>query len=134
MATKKKVKNGAELLKLFKEYSEHAKANPKKVEVYNQKLDKVITLNKEVPLTQVGFSNYCGFYTRYYLREDGYNYNNNPELGFKEASDQIKASINADQTEGSMAGIYHHGIAGSLLALKQHVEVKEEKTITIDFT
>ncbi len=55
MSTEKNIKTPEKFYEHFEAYRKHCKANPKKENYWSSKLDKEVSVSREVPLTWDGF-------------------------------------------------------------------------------
>lgn len=98
----------------FEEYVKWTKANP----AYHNKVSAgaVIPVPTERPLTIVGFCNYAG------ISKDTFrNYEHQEE--FFDLLARVRETIEADQLEGALVGIYEAGIVARVLHLADRTDV-----------
>lgn len=114
------IKDPEELWELFLKYKEDTKATPRfKVETTQR--GQLIQVPLEVPLTMVGFYNYCyqrvGNVYQYFEQKDVYS-------EFLAICRAIRSQVEQDQIEGGMVNIYNPSITQRLNGLSDKREVE----------
>lgn len=114
------IKDPEELWELFLKYKEDTKATPRfKVETTPR--GQLIQVPLEVPLTMVGFYNYCyqrvGNVYQYFEQKDVYS-------EFLAICRAIRSQVEQDQIEGGMVNIYNPSITQRLNGLSDKREVE----------
>jgi len=131
MGRHKYIESPESLWELFEQYTKDAKSSPIKVTDWVVGMAKVVTREKERPLTMEGFDLYCfkqGIITsleQYFSnREKRYE-------SFVGICSRIKQAIRADQIEGGMAGIYNPSITQRLNNLVEKVQEDGTKEVIV---
>ena len=128
MGNKKYIESPEKLWKLFEEYTKQTKGSPILVQDHVGKDAKMVYREKEKPLTDKGFYNYCrrniGCVRQYFDNQDKL-YDD-----YIAICRAIKEEIDQDQIEGGMTGIYNPSITQRLNGLVDKKEVSE-KVITV---
>jgi hypothetical protein len=135
MAGRPKILESPEYLyTLFEDYKKHCKENPILVQDYVGKDAMMVYREKERPLTDKGFYNYCRKITGHHVKQ----YFDNQDKLYNEyiaICRAIKDEIDQDQIEGGMAGIYNPSITQRLNNLSENLDVKVNKPhIIIDWS
>lgn len=126
----KYIESPEKLWQLFGQYRKEVKTNPILVKDWVGKDGDQVYREKERPLTDKGFYNFCrrniGCVKQYFDNQD------NLYTDYITICSHIKEEIDQDQIEGGMAGIYNPSITQRLNNLTDKVESKQEITqITI---
>ena len=126
----KYIESPEKLWQLFEEYRKEVKSNPILVKDWVGKDGDQVYREKERPLTDKGFYNFCrrnvGCAKQYFDNQD------NLYKDYITICSHIKEEIDQDQIEGGMAGIYNASITQRLNHLVEKVDSKQEITqITI---
>tara|TARA_R110000868_G_scaffold203335_2_gene451166 strand:- start:884 stop:1285 length:402 start_codon:yes stop_codon:yes gene_type:complete len=130
MGKQKFIKTPEDMWALFLAYKKEVKANPLKIKDWVGKDAKGVYREKERPLTDKGFYNFCRSKVgcaRQYFENAGKLYGD-----YVTICSHIKEEIDQDQIEGGMAGIYNPSITQRLNGLVEKQEVKHEIT-SFDF-
>jgi hypothetical protein len=129
---KKYIESPEELLRIFNEYCMHVKSHPILKQVFVGRDGAEKFEQREKPLTQIGFRNYCREnYTcvkRYLDKDESYK-------DYFDVVDYIRDKCLQDNIDGAMVSIYHHGIAGMINNLVKQVEnknINENRNIQIN--
>ena len=138
MPTEKNIKPPEKLFKLFEQYKTHCKASPKKENFWNSKLDKEVSVSREIPLTWNGFD--------IWLRKKGIitrldHYRQNLDDRYSEYVYIVHAigkEIYEDKLTGAAANIFNASIIARDLGLTDKQDVdhtsKGEKLSPINIT
>lgn len=124
MGKNKYIESPEKLWEYFLSYKAEVKKNPIKVQDYVGKDAEMVYREKEKPLTDKGFYNYCrrnvGCVKQYFDNQDKL------YTEYITICSHIKEEIDQDQIEGGMAGIYNASITQRLNGLveKQETEIK----------
>jgi hypothetical protein len=126
----KYIESPERMWELFLQYRKEIKTNPILVKDWVGKDGEQVYREKERPLTDKGFYNFCrrniGCVKQYFDNQD------NLYTDYITICSHIKEEIEQDQIEGGMAGIYNPSITQRLNNLTDKVESKQEITqITI---
>lgn len=128
MGKPKYIETPEKLWELFEEYAISVKNTPKLVQDYVGKEAMMVYREREKPLTDKGFYNYCrrkiGCVKQYFDNQDKL-YDE-----YVTICRAIKDEIDQDQIEGGMTGIYNPSITQRLNGLVDKKEI-EQKTITV---
>lgn len=119
----KNIESPEKLWEYFNDYKPHCKTYPKKWNYWSSKLDKEVSVNREVPITWEGFESWL-YERKIIVRLD--DYKTNKDGRYKEFADVIHAISNEiwqDQYNGAAAGIYQQNIVARRLGL---VDKREE--------
>lgn len=126
MGKHKYIETPEKIWELFLEYRKDVKDNPKRVQDYVGKDAEMVFREKERPLTDKGFYNFCrrnvGCAKQYFDNQDNL-YNE-----YITICRAIKEEIDQDQIEGGMVGIYNPSITQRLNGLVDKKEI-EQKTV-----
>ncbi|WP_136465517.1 terminase small subunit [Flagellimonas onchidii] len=127
----KKILTPKKLYQYFEEYKKWVKENPKIVEHYNPKLDKVVELKREIPLSIMGFRGYLS--EKNIIRHvKDYIYNTKGMYEeFDDIAQKIVAECQADQFNGGATHIFEKNIITRILGLAEKQEVKTEEKVKI---
>lgn len=133
MGRKKNIKSPEQLWQYFEEYKKDTKANPKKENFFSAKLGRQVSVDREVPLTWVGFSAW--------LNRNGYisdlgDYRKNKGGRYEEYAPTIKIidnEIYEDKFGGAAAGVYSPSFIGKDIGLveKRSDEVDLKGSVSI---
>ena len=136
MGLKKAIESPALLHELFLEYVKKTKSNPRRRMDFKGSDVQTVHYELEVPLTMVGFENYCfekgviSDLSHYFSNKDG-RYED-----FVAICSRIKAMIRQDQIEGGMVGLYNPSITQRLNSLvdksQSETTVKAEQPLFPD--
>lgn len=126
MPTKKNIESPEKLYEHFLSYVKYCKENPKKENFYSSKLDKQVSVDREVPITWNGFDIWLRKNKILAKLED---YKANSQGRYSEYSEIIRViqkEIYEDKFAGATAGIYQHNIIARDLGLsdKKELDVK----------
>lgn len=126
----KYIESPERMWELFQEYKKEVKSNPILVKDWVGKDGDQVYREKERPLTDKGFFNFCrrkvGCVKQYFDNQDKL------YTDYISICSHIREEIDQDQIEGGMAGIYNPSITQRLNNLTDKVESKQEITqITI---
>jgi hypothetical protein len=120
MGKNKYIETPERMWELFQEYKAEIKSNPIIVKDWVGKDALTVNREKERPLTDKGFYNFCrrkvGCARQYFENQDKL-YDN-----YITICSHIKEEIDQDQIEGGMAGIYNASITQRLNNLTDKVE------------
>ena len=129
MPTKKNIPTPEALYKYFERYKKYTKANPKKENFYNNKEDKQVSVNREVPYTWNGFQ----IWLRHNLiiaKLEDYKVNTQGRYSeYTEVVELIEHEIYQDKIQGATAGIYNANIVARDLGLRDKTEVTVKSPI-----
>lgn len=127
MPTKKNIESPRKLYEYFERYKKHCKANPKKQYVFIPSMKKQMPIDKEVPLTWVGFEVWLNK-NKIIAKLDDYEANSkNRYSEYSAIIRTIKKEIREDKLTGAAAGIYQHNIIARDLGLVDKSESKVTK-------
>jgi hypothetical protein len=126
----KYIESPERMWELFQKYKKEVKSNPILVKDWVGKDGDQVYREKERPLTDKGFFNFCrrnvGCVKQYFDNQDKL------YTDYISICSHIREEIDQDQIEGGMAGIYNPSITQRLNNLTDKVESKQEITqITI---
>jgi hypothetical protein len=126
----KYIESPERMWELFQKYKKEVKGNPILVKDWVGKDGDQVYREKERPLTDKGFFNFCrrnvGCVKQYFDNQDKL------YTDYISICSHIREEIDQDQIEGGMAGIYNPSITQRLNNLTDKVESKQEITqITI---
>lgn len=126
MPTKKNIETPEKLYEHFLSYVKYCKENPKKENFYSSKLDKQVSVDREVPITWNGFDIWLRKNKILAKLED---YKANKDGRYTDYADIIRVihkEIYEDKFAGATAGIYQHNIIARDLGLsdKKELDVK----------
>ena len=110
MPTDKNIKSPDILYSHFEKYREECKKSPKLENIYNYKADRTVPIEREIPLTWVGFENYL---RRKKIITTLQDYEFNKDGRYKEYITIVRAiknEIYEDKYIGAVAGIFQHNI------------------------
>lgn len=116
---------------LFESYKKEVKDNPKRVQDYVGKDGMMVYRDRERPLTDKGFFNYCrrkiGCARQYFDNQD------NLYTDYIAICRAIRDEIDEDQLDGGMTNIYNSSITQRIQGLvdKKQVEDLTPKKITV---
>ena len=123
MPTEKNIKTPAALYKLFEEYKEKCKANPKKENIWNSREGKQVSLDREVPYAWVGFEVFL-FKKKIITRLEHYKSNEGGRYSkYMDIIHAINQEIVEDKMDGATVGIYQHNIIARDLGLTEKKDV-----------
>lgn len=130
MPTEKNIKTPDELYSHFEAYKDFCKSSPKKENFYSSKLDKEVSVSREVPLTWNGLE--------IYLRRKGIiakldDYQSNKDGRYSEYAAIIRTigiEIYEDKFAGAAAGIFQHNIIARDLGLADQKTVELKKSLS----
>jgi hypothetical protein len=134
MAKHKYIETPEKLWELFEEYVDSVKKSPIRVQDYVGKDAVMVYRDRERPLTDKGFYNYCrrniGCVRQYFENQDKL-YDE-----YITICRAIKDEIDQDQIEGGMTGIYNPSITQRLNGLvdKKETDIRIETPAVIDWT
>ena len=117
MPTDKNIKSPDILYSHFEKYREECKKSPKLENIYNYKADRTVPIEREIPLTWVGFENYL---RRKKIITTLQDYEFNKDGRYKEYITIVRAiknEIYEDKYNGAVAGIFQHNIIARDLGL-----------------
>jgi hypothetical protein len=128
MGKRKYIETPVKMWELFLEYKKEVKDNPTLVQDYVGKDAEMVYREKERPLIDKGFFNFCrrkiGCVRQYFENQDG-RYSN-----YIRICSRIKRNIHDDQITGGMTGIYNPSITQRLNNLTdRHDVTSEDKAI-----
>ena len=123
-----------DIVKLWFDYKEDTKDNPKYDYVVNQRSGEVIPVPKERPLTQVGFYAYVynktGHHIHHYFEQKNTSYTE-----FLGILTHIENERKADILEGAAANIFNANISARIEGIKDNQDVttndKDINSVTI---
>ncbi len=122
MGNTKNIETPGKLYEYFGKYRADAKKSPKRENFYSSKLDKQVSVDREIPLTWVGFDVWLRK-NKIIAKIEDYKANTNDK--YSEFSDIIRAindEIYNDKFNGAVAGIYQHNIIARDLGLVEKSE------------
>jgi len=129
MSTQKNIKTPEILYQHFEAYKKQCKKSPKKENFWSTKLDKQISVDREIPYTWNGFEIWLrknGIIVRLddYKADKGGRYTD-----YADIIHTIDAIIYEDKVTGATAGIFQHNIIARELGLtdKKDITSKGEK-------
>jgi hypothetical protein len=126
MGKHKYIESPKKMWELFLEYKDEIKSKPINVQDYVGKDGVMVYRQKERPLSDKGFYNYCrkkiGCVKQYFDNQDKL-YDE-----YITICSHIKDEIDQDQIEGGMVGIYNPSITQRLQGLTDKQEHKHEVT------
>lgn len=113
------------LWSMFKDYVEHTKSNPRRIQDYVGKDAEMVYRDKEVPLTMEGFEDYVAELPDMPWSLDQYFANREGRYeDFVSICSRIKRAIRTDQIQGGMVGQYNPSITQRLNGLVERTEAK----------
>ena len=127
----KYIQTPEKMWELFLDYKKEVKDNPKRVQDYVGKDGMMVYRDRERPLTDKGFFNYCrrkiGCARQYFDNQD------NLYTDYIAICRAIRDEIDEDQLDGGMTNIYNSSITQRIQGLvdKKQVEDLTPKKITI---
>lgn len=133
MGLHKMIKSPDILWGMFKDYVNHVKNNPRKVQDYVGKDAEMVYREKEVPLTMEGFEDYVAEIDGMPMSLEQYFSNRDERYSdFVAICSRIRRAIRRDQIEGGMVGQYNPSITQRLNGLvdKKEVDGKQKVTFT----
>ena len=131
MGIKKYIQTPEILYDLFVEYKTYAKNNPKLENIYDAKKGEQVSITREIPLSMVGFENFC--FSKGVIKElrDYFSNKDSRYTKFASICSRVRAEIRQDQIDGGMVGIYNTSITQRLNGLvdKQEHTVRSEQPL-----
>jgi hypothetical protein len=132
MAKHKYIETPEKLLKIFEEFKEYTKSNPRYRHQLCQRTGEMVKEPLEVPLTIEGFRVYC--YNVHKVTV--HHYFTNPEGSYddyRNVCTHIKEEIRQDQINGGMVGQYNPSITQRLNGLVEKSQVEQDGKIEVVF-
>lgn len=122
MPTQKNIASPETLYQYFEQYRQHTKANPKKYHHWSNRLEKQVSVDREIPLTWKGFE--------IWLRQQGIiakldDYEANKDSRYGEYAAIIRAikdEIYDDKFTGAAVGVFQHNIIARDLGLMERTD------------
>ena len=133
MPTDKNIKTPEKLYSYFEKYKDYCKQNPKKENIWNSRSEKEVSLNREIPITWVGFENYLRKQKVITTLQD-YEFNKDERYNeYITIVRAIKDEIYEDKNNGAVTGIFQHNIIARDLGLVDKKDVEHKgSAITIN--
>ena len=129
MPTDKNIKTPDELLAHFEKYKKACKANPKKENIWSNKQDKQVSLDREIPLTWDGFEIWLRK-NKIISRLDDYKFNKDDRYTeYAYILHAIGREIYEDKLTGAVAGVFNGNIIARDLGLKEQSEISGNVSI-----
>lgn len=122
MPKPKLIKTPEDLMKLFNDYKKEVKSKPFIVTDWVGGMGKMVQRKKEKPLTMVGFRVYCALQNitiNHYFANTDKSYEQ-----YRTICNAITESIQQDQIEGGMAGVYNSSITQRLNNLVERTQTE----------
>jgi len=132
MGKHKYIETPEKLLKIFEEFKEYTKSNPRYKYQLCQRTGEMVREPLEVPLTIEGFKVYC--FNVHKATVD--HYFKNSEGAYEEyrpICTHIKEEIRQDQIHGGMVGQYNPSITQRLNGLVEKSQVEQDGKIEVVF-
>jgi hypothetical protein len=132
MGKHKYIETPEKLLKMFEEFKEYTKSNPRYRHQLCQRTGEMVREPLEVPLTMEGFEVYC--YKNYKVTVSNYFENRNDSYkDYYTICTYVKKEIRQDQINGGMVGQYNPSITQRLNGLVEKSQVEQDGKIEVVF-
>jgi len=132
MGKHKYIETPEKLLKMFEEFKEYTKSNPRYRHQLCQRTGEMVREPLEVPLTMEGFEVYC--YKNYKVTVSNYFDNRNDVYkDYYTICTYVKKEIRQDQIHGGMVGQYNPSITQRLNGLVEKSQVEQDGKIEVVF-
>jgi hypothetical protein len=132
MGKHKYIETPDKLLKMFEEFKEYTKSNPRYRHQLCQRTGEMVREPLEVPLTMEGFEVYC--YKNYKVTVSNYFDNRNDVYkDYYTICTYVKKEIRQDQIHGGMVGQYNPSITQRLNGLVEKSQVEQDGKIEVVF-
>lgn len=132
MYKKKYIETPEKLLKIFEDYKDFTKSNPRYRYQLCQRTGEMVAEPLEVPLTIEGFKIYC--HNKFNVTV--HHYFTNPEGAYdnyRNICTRIKDEIRNDQIQGGMVGQYNPSITQRLNGLVEKNQIEQDGKIEVVF-
>lgn len=132
MSTEKNIKSPDKLYEYFEQYKTFCKKNCKKENIYSHRVDKQVSLDREIPLTWDGFEIWLRK-NKILIYLDDYKFNRDDR--YSEYTYIIRAigqEIYEDKFTGAVAGVFQHNIIARDLGLVDKKDLVHKGDININ--
>jgi hypothetical protein len=132
MGKNKYIETPEKLLKMFEEFKDYTKSNPRYRHQLCQRTGEMVKEPLEVPLTMEGFEVYC--FKNYKVTVANYFENRNDSYNdYYAICTYVKKEIRQDQIHGGMVGQYNPSITQRLNGLVEKSQVEQDGKIEVVF-
>jgi hypothetical protein len=132
MGKHKYIETPEKLLKMFEEFKEYTKSNPRYRHQLCQRTGEMVKEPLEVPLTMEGFEVYC-FKNHKVTVSNYFDNRNDVYKDYYTICTYVKKEIRQDQIHGGMVGQYNPSITQRLNGLVEKSQVEQDGKIEVVF-